>query len=175
MNQLTRLLEELRARGVRYVAMGVWGANHYAKSPAGVLHTRDKDLFLPLEEENLIAAWQACEAAGLSLCTCQEPLDLPRDLFLARAVVSQRALTRATGEDELLVDLSLVMAGFAFDEVWSSRRHFQIEGTEVAVARLMDIVRSKAIVGRPKDRLFLETLKEELRKMEGLGPDKDPM
>ena len=31
--------------------MGVWGANHYAKSPAGILQTRDRLFLETLREE----------------------------------------------------------------------------------------------------------------------------
>ena len=43
MKQLTRFLEEL----LENAAIGVWGANHYAHSAAGVVSTQDTDLFLP--------------------------------------------------------------------------------------------------------------------------------
>ena len=52
---LARLLRELDRRAVRYVTIGVWGANYYALSGSTVFHTEDRDLFLPLEPENLWA------------------------------------------------------------------------------------------------------------------------
>jgi hypothetical protein len=65
----------------------------------------------------------------------------------------------------LLIDLTLVMAGLAFEDVWSRRRVFKVEGVEVPVASLKDIVASKAAAGRPKDRLFLATHEEALREL----------
>jgi hypothetical protein len=58
---------------------------------------------------------------------------------------------------------TLVMEGFAFEEVWAERRVYLLEGVEVPVARLSHVVRSKAAVGRPKDLLFLATHEEALR------------
>ena len=55
------------------------------------------------------------------------------------------------------------MAGFTFEEVWSERRTFLVEGVEIPVARLAHIVQSKAAAGRDKDRLFLATHEERLR------------
>ena len=92
-----------------------------------------------------------------------EPLDQPRDAWLAQRVVERRTLTRASDRIRLEVDLTLVMSGFEFDVVWRERRVFIAEGVEIPVARLTHIVSSKANVGRPKDRLFLETHKESLR------------
>ena len=94
-----------------------------------------------------------------------EPLDLPRDLELARSVVERRVLTQARDGDELQVDLTLVMKGFGFEEVWRERTFFTLEGVEVPVARLMHIVASKAAVGRLKDQLFLATHDEAIRQL----------
>ena len=57
------------------------------------------------------------------------------------------------------------MAGFEFDEVWGQRRVFKSGDVEIPVARLRDIVASKAAAGRPKDRLFLATHEEALREL----------
>jgi hypothetical protein len=135
--------------------------------------TRDRDLFLPQDAENVLRAWQACADAGFMLWVGDEPLDSPRDLQLARAVLEHRAGTTATNEPDLQVDLSFVMAGFDFEDVWSRRRVFVVDGVEIPVASLVDIVTSKANAGRPKDRLFLAThehaLDELLRRDPGPG------
>ena len=69
--------------------------------------------------------------------------------------------------DDLLIDLTLVMAGFEFDDVWSRRRTFKVQGVTVPVASLSDIVASKAAAGRPKDQLFLATHEDALRQLLG--------
>ena len=109
MKNLLQLIRELGTRGVRFVAIGVWGANFYARTPAGVLQTQDTDFFLPPDPRNLMKAWEACEAVGLSLWAGDEPLDRPRDLVLAKAICVLKALTRATDESDLLVDFTLVI------------------------------------------------------------------
>jgi predicted nucleotidyltransferase len=159
------LIGALNERGVRFVAIGVWGVNLYARNLMESFATRDKDLFLPLDPENLLSAWQACEAVGLELSCGNEVLDQPRDLFIARAVVQRRALTRATDGADLVVDLTLVMGGFDFEPVWQERRSFHVNGVDVPVARLTHIARSKAAAGRSKDRLFLEAHKEMLESL----------
>jgi hypothetical protein len=160
------LVRELTARGVRFVLIGVAGANYFAPAAGAVFTTQDRDLFLPLDPENLMRAWDACEAGGLALWSGDEPLDTPHDRFVADAVVARRALTRAT-RGELQVDLTLEMAGFEFETVWSERRRFIVDDVEIPVARLAHIVESKAAVGGEKDRLFLATHAEALRQMLG--------
>ncbi|MGQ0735060.1 MAG: hypothetical protein ACT4QD_15565 [Acidobacteriota bacterium] len=153
--------DALKAAAVRYVVIGVWGANYYAESAAVVFNTHDRDLFLPPDPDNLVECWSVCERAALTLMAEREPLDRPRDSWLAARVIERRALTRALGTD-LHLDLSLVMAGFDFEAVWAERRSFIVDGVEVPVARLHHIIQSKHAAGRDKDRLFLATHREAL-------------
>jgi predicted nucleotidyltransferase len=152
-------------QGVRYVLIGVFGVNLHAYDAGVVFATQDRDVFLPPDPENLLLAWQACESCGLALSSLGEPLDAPRDLDLAKRVVERSALTTATDGGELRVDLTLVMAGCSFDEVWHQRIAFQLGGVEIPVARLAHLVASKAAAGRDKDRLFLATHAEALKKL----------
>ena len=165
MDPFVALLQGLQRRAVRYAMIGVWGANYYAHSGAVVFTTSDRDLFLPLDPENLRRAWEACEEAGLELRCGREPLDMPRDLWLAERIIRNRALTTALGPDALQVDLTLVMAAHEFEAVWNERRTFRDGDTEIHVARLRHIVESKAAADRPKDRLFLATHLENLSEL----------
>ena len=145
--------------------IGIWAVNAHASDGASVFTTNDFDLFFPPDADNLLETWRACEQLGFSLRVGREPLDSPRDRLLARRVVDRRALVRATAPGGLAVDLTLVMSAFDFDQVWSERRRFIIDGVEVPVARLSHIVRSKHAAGRDKDRLFLATHADTLRQM----------
>jgi hypothetical protein len=49
-----------------------------------------RDLLLAPHPANALAAWAACESVGLNLWIGREPLDEPRDLRLAEAVVARR-------------------------------------------------------------------------------------
>lgn len=165
MDPLIPLVRALHARGVTFVVIGVAGANYYALGGGTVFTTRDRDLFLPLDPDNLVHAWEACESMALSLSVGDEPLDVPRDRWLAERIVATRSLVRATDGRGLDVDLSLTMAGFDFEEIWRERRVFLVDGLEIPVARLEHIVRSKAAIGRPKDQLFLATHADALKQI----------
>jgi hypothetical protein len=165
MSSFVPLARALAERGVRYVLIGVAGANLHAHGAGIVFNTLDRDLFLPLDPDNLLAAWRACDDSGLALNTPNGPLDEPRDRLLAQRVVDHRALTRARDGDDLLVDLTLVMGAFGFEEVWAERVTFTLSGTPVPVARLKHIVESKAAAGRPKDHLFIATHLDALQQL----------
>lgn len=165
MDPFVPLLRALNQRNVRYVVFGVGGANLWAHSGGLVFKTDDRDLFLPPDAGNLAEAWAACDDAGLELWLSEEPLDRPRDRWLAEQVVARRAVTRATGPDKLQVDLSLVMKGFEFETVWNERHVFRVEGVEIPTARLLHIVTSKQAAGRLKDQLFLTTHQDALEQL----------
>lgn len=96
-----------------------------------VFTTDDFDLLLPPDPDNLVHARAACEAPGYELWLAEDPLDRPRDRWLAERVVERLSLRRVTGPDGLLVDLTFVMKGYAFETVWNDRRLFLIEGIEI--------------------------------------------
>ena len=165
MEPFHRLLAAFNSAGVRYVVIGVSGANYWALDAGHSFVTKDRDLFLPLDPHNELAAWKVCLALGLSLWCGDEPLDQPGDADLSERVVRSRTLVTATDDNDLVVDLSLVMGDFDFDTIWSERRVFIGEGVEIPVARLKSIVESKRRAGRDKDKLFLATHEDALRQM----------
>ena len=162
---LAPLARELAARSVRYLLIGVSGANFYGPAGQAVFATMDFDLFLPPDADNLARAWASCEQVGLDLWLGAEPLDSPRDRFLAERAIQYHALTRASGAGDVLIDLTLVMEGFDFEQVWNERREFIVEGAAVPTARLLHIIESKAATGRPKDQLFLATHRDALEQL----------
>ena len=159
------LTRALANRKVRYLLIGVSGANLYAVPPATRFVTDDFDLFLPADPENLVQAWAACEDLHCALWLTDEPLDRPRDRWLAGRIIEREAVTRVTGPDDLKVDLTLVMKGFDFETAWKERRMFFAEGIQVPTARLLHIVTSKQLAGRQKDQLFLATHQDALEQL----------
>lgn len=162
---LAALAGALAARAVRYVLIGVSGANLYAPAAGANFATQDFDLFLPPDPLNLVGAWAACEDCGLDLWLATDPLDQPRDEWLAARVVERRTLTRVTGPCDFQVDLTLVMQGYDFDTIWNERREFVVDDVTIPTARLVHIVTSKHAAGRDKDRLFLATHRDALEQL----------
>ena len=167
MDRFARLIGALHAADVRFVVIGVWGANYWARHAGMQFSTKDRDLFLPPDPENELRAWSVCERNGLTLWCGDEPLGEPKDTFLAKAVVDRRMLVTAIGTPDLVVDLSLVMAGLDFEEAFANHRDFEVDGVIIPVASLHDIIESKRVANREKDRLFLATHAEALRQFFG--------
>jgi hypothetical protein len=165
MDPYAEIFSKLYTAGVRFVVIGVGGANYYARSGQTLFATQDSDIFVPLDSGNLVRAWSLLSEAGWDLWSGSDPLDVPRDAWLADRVVANRAAIKATNRQNLEIDLTLVMAGFSFEEAWNDRRTFQIGEMEFPVASLRQIVESKRTAGRPKDLLFLATHEEILEQL----------
>jgi hypothetical protein len=159
----SKVARELATRRVRYVLIGVRGANLYARSIGQVFTSQDFNLFVPRNPANLLAAWRVLAKLGMELVCNGEPLDQPRDLALVNHVLRRGAVVRAEDDAGLIVDLTPVMKGHDFPTVWASRRRLRLGNALVPVAPLEAIVRSKAEADRPKDRLFLTSHEEVLR------------
>jgi hypothetical protein len=167
MDPFLRLVRSLARGGVRFVVIGLSGVNFHARSASELFATQDRDLLLPRDPDAALSAWRVSEKLGLELTCGAEPLDRPRDRFLAERVVANRALVRATDHAGLDVDFTFVMAGFDFETVWNERRIFRVDRVEIPVARLAHIVESKRRTGRDKDRLFFATHAEAVRDLVG--------
>lgn len=173
MSLYTRLFEVLLRDGARFVHIGVGGANYYMLPRLDLFLTADRDLLLPLDSANTLLCWKAAEEVGFELWNLNEPLGAPLDLWLAERVIERRAVITAIAEGDYKVDFTYSMAGFSFEEVWSARRSFNIEGLEIPVASLEQIVESKRRAGRKKDLLFFATHGDVLREHFGIDVDSE--
>ncbi len=150
-----RLFRALGNARVRYMVIGVGGADLHARRSGKHFQTLDLDLFLPPDAENLERAWEACERAGWTLWSGREPLDEPHDELVARRVVEMRARTIARTEDALPTDLTFVMGELDFEDIWLRRTFTHEDGEPIELARLSDILAAKRQVNRDKDQSFL--------------------
>jgi hypothetical protein len=127
------LIEGLHGERVRFLLVRM-GTGSLAAPDGTFLRARYHELFLPPEPENALRAWRACGAAALELWAGGEPLGAPLDLWLAEHVVAGRVRVRATDRKGLLVDLSLLVEGFEFEDLWPGRRSCTIDGVDVPFA-----------------------------------------
>jgi hypothetical protein len=161
-DEYTRAFRALAEADVRFILVGVAGVNLYAGVRGAIFATEDRDLLLPHDGENLLRCWRTLKASGWNLWSLDEPLPEPLDPDLAERALARKATVSATHPDGLTLDLTLEIAGFHFEEVWSARRIFRSEGTEIPVALLRHILESKRAAGRPKDLLFFTTHEQML-------------
>src|SRR5258705_10202870 len=128
MDLLAPLARALNEQQVRYVVIGVGGANYWSHTAGLVFATQDRDLFLPPDADNLVAAWSVCEAAGFELWLLNEPLDRPRDRWLADRIIERRPLPLATSAPPLPIEPTPLVEGFGFDLLLAPGRGFVVRG-----------------------------------------------
>jgi hypothetical protein len=161
------LLRGLTRAGVEYIVIGVSGINYFAKDARQVLSTADYDLFLRPTLENVARAWKVFRKSGYAVVVRRG--DHTRALRRltppagARLIKQGRTLV-AVGPYQLLVEGLLAVSGFTFDELKRKAVFMRDRklGFRFLVGSLEDLLESKRIANREKDRLFLARYKRLL-------------
>jgi hypothetical protein len=143
------VLDALKRHGVEFVLVGGQaGAVHGAER-----RTFDLDICVRWSKENLDRVGDVLVEldAGLRLEDMDEPFPVPhRDAeFLDTMEISTWRSTR--GDIDILRGIPGHGHEVAFDELASRAETFRVDGHEVSVADLSDIITSKETLGRPPD------------------------
>ena len=162
MHPYLRTCRDLERARVPYLIVGAFGADLYARDAGCVITTQDCDLLLPPDPAILSRAVGVLMKLGYSLEAGGEPVD--RDPDLIQGIVRALGCVRAAKRD-VRIDLPLQIAGCAFRSLWKKHRQMKAGGVMVRVAPLADILRSKKLADRPKDRLFLALWEDALRQI----------
>lgn len=151
-----RVLETLSRHEVRFVLIGGLASVHWG-SP---FPTEDVDITPERSRENLDRLSAALTELDARIRTYGEAEGLPfahTGASLADAGVWN--LTTEHGD----LDISFVPNGTTgFDDLARDAQAERLYGTEVRVASLADVIRSKQAANRPKDQRVLPTLREIL-------------
>ena len=154
------LLEALARHGVRHVLIGGF---------AGVIHgspyvTTDVDVVPDTDPTNLERLSSALEDLHARVWTQDEQGGLPFD-HDAASLAAIRMWNLVTDHGRL--DITFEPSGTTgYDDVARDAVHLVILGTEVDVASLADVIRSKEAAGRDKDHLVLPVLRRILAETE---------
>jgi hypothetical protein len=154
------LLEVLARHDVRHVLIGGF---------AGVIHgspyvTTDVDVVPDTDPANLQRLSEALEDLHARVWTEDEPGGLPFD-HDAASLAAARTWNLVTDHGRL--DITFEPSGTAgYDDIARDAVRLVILGTEVDVASLADVIRSKEAAGRDKDHLVLPVLRRILAETE---------
>jgi hypothetical protein len=166
-NPYHEVLRELTRAGVDFVVIGLSGINYFAKDARKILSTADYDVFLEPTPENVARAWRAFRKSGFTVAVRKG--DRMRALGrlttkMRDQVVENRQTLVALGPYQLIVESLLAVSGFTFKEmsqraVWMKARELDFR---FRVGHLADLLESKRVANREKDRLFLARYKRLL-------------
>ena len=140
-NEFVRLL---LANNVRFLIIG-----GYALAAHGApRYTGDLDTWLLVNSDNAERVIAVLEAFGFG------SLNITRDVLLQPDIVLQ------LGHPPHRIDLLTGIGGVNFDDAWSRRVEFVIDGRNVPFISREDLITNKKAVARPQDLADVATLEE---------------
>lgn len=153
------LLASLARHGVRFVLVGGLAAQAHGAARA----TKDADICPEWSNENLARLAVSLTELGARLKIGEgsvETLELQID---ARTIhgLEIGAWRTAAGDVDILLGIPLASRRklLRYEQLAEHATEIEVDGLRVSVASLDDIIRSKEIVDRPKDREALEELR----------------
>jgi hypothetical protein len=150
------LLEVLKRHGVEFVLIGGLASVHWG-SP---FITRDLDITPQRSQENLDRLSSALTELGATIRIDAEPEGIPF-AHTGASLGENLIWNLRTSYGDL--DISFVPSGTAgFEDLAREAADERIQGIDVRVASLADVIRSKQAANRPKDQRVLPTLREIL-------------
>jgi hypothetical protein len=150
------ILEVLSRHGVRFVVIGGYAAVLHA-SP---FLTSDVDITPEQSQENLERLSRALTALHARVFTATEPEGIP--FSHTGSSIGENAVWNLVTDFGRL-DISFVPDGTkGFPDLDRGASRGTIDGVELRVASLADVIRSKQAANRPKDQRVLPTLREIL-------------
>lgn len=153
-----RLIAVLAAHDVRYVLIGALGA----RMQGFPRMTADADITPARDDENLKHLAAALRELHARVFTESVPEGLAFD-FTARALANSGLWNLVTSAGRL--GIAFVPSGTTgYEDLVRGAVNFDVDGTQLQVARLEDIMRSKIAADRPQDRQDVVVMREMLAK-----------
>ena len=161
-NMYLEVLKKLNTSGVRYVVVGLFGINFYSDSAVTSFATNDLDVFIDSSIDNVRKCCSCLKDRGMSLSFKADKENMKEysdeDLL---AVVRGRKVIVASDPYGIVIEILLQISGFAFTEINNKAKIFNAENIPIKVGRLEDLLLSKRVAGRKKDKHFLKRYKAE--------------
>lgn len=148
------MLQCLSAEGVSFLLIGAYAVAVYGYPRA----TKDIDLFVGAAPENAARLMNALRRFGAPLSDVTE-----RD-FATEGVVFQ------IGSSPRRIDILTRISGIEFAQAFPKRQIVTIEGVEVPVIALDDLIANKRATGRLQDLADIEKLESARPREDAAGP-----
>jgi predicted nucleotidyltransferase len=153
------LLDSLNRHGVRFILVGGLAAQAYGASRA----TQDADICPEWSTENLAQLAEALTELRARLKIGERSVDTLGVDLDARTLHSFEigAWRTSAGDVDVLLGIPAATRSdlLRYEQLAENAVELRIDQIRVLVASLADIIRSKEVVGRPKDREALDELR----------------
>lgn len=148
LSDFKELLEVFNANNVKYLLVGAHAVMYYTEPR----YTKDLDLWVEASADNSGKVYRALAKFGAPISELQ-----PAD-FAAEGHFYQM------GVEPARVDILMSISGVAFSAAWKNKVSTKIEGVDVHIIAISDLLAAKKAAGRPEDLLDVERLQLSLNK-----------
>jgi hypothetical protein len=136
------LLRGLNAAGARYLVVGAYAVMAHTEPR----YTKDLDIWIDRAEANAQTVYRALAEFGAPL------------QGITAADFTQSEVFYQLGVDPVRIDILTSLSGIDFATAWERRLIVDFEGEPAAVLSREDVIAAKRAVGRPQDKLDVDTL-----------------
>jgi len=130
-------LKALNASDVTYVLVGGYSVIYHGFPRT----TGDMDLFVEVSKENYAKICRAFEIFRMPV------FDMTEESFLFNKDINVYSF----GRSPVSIEILKVISGLSFDVVYRNSIKAEIEGIEIRIINLSDLIKNKKASGRPKD------------------------
>jgi predicted nucleotidyltransferase len=121
----------------------------YALASHGLVRaTRDLDLWVRATPENASRVFNALVAFGA-----------PADHFNVEELTTEDTVLQL-GVDPVRIDILTSVSGLEFQAAWEHRKSLELDGLQVSVVSLEDLITNKRATGRPQDLLDIQWIED---------------
>lgn len=141
------MLDALSGAGADYLVVGAHALAAHGRPRA----TGDLDLWVRPTPDNARRVWSALTAFGAPLGEITT-----EDLATAEVVFQ-------IGVEPARIDILTSVTGLTFEEAWSRRAQFEVEGRVLPFLSREDLIRNKSALARPRDLADIDDLRRQDR------------
>ncbi|MBL7157494.1 MAG: hypothetical protein ISS92_04975 [Candidatus Omnitrophica bacterium] len=154
-NPYTELLDKFNRKEVQYVVIGMSGINYYASNAAETFSTQDYDIFVKPTIDNVRKAVLILKKLGYSVSTDEG--EITSDCI--KSITRYKKTIVAQDAYGVMFELVLTVSGYTFGQMKKNIRIFLSGKVPIKVGNLNDLLTSKKLAGRTKDKVFLKRYK----------------
>ena len=138
------MLDALSAAGAEFLIVGAHALAAHGRPRA----TGDLDLWVRPTPANADRVWKALVTFGAPLG------ELTLSDLATAGVVFQVGIAPAR------IDILTSLTGLEFDDAWTRRQRFEVDGRVLPFLSREDLIRNKTALGRPRDLADIDDLKQ---------------
>jgi len=157
-NPYAELLDKFNRQGVQYVVIGMSGINYYASNASETFSTQDYDIFIKPTIDNVEKAVLILKRSNYNATTSEGEITSAR----IKDITRHKKTIIAADPYGIIFELLLAVSGYTFGQMKRNAKIFVAEKVPIKVGNLYDLLTSKKLAGRAKDKLFLRRFKPML-------------